>query len=54
MATSLIPQTRLDIAEILRRYDSIPKAAQEVVDILGLEGEKFKSVCTHSLKLANS
>ena len=52
MATNLIPQTRFDLAEILRRHDSIPKAAQEVVDILGLEGEKFKSVCTQLSKIS--
>ena len=42
----MIPQTRLDLAEILRRHDSdIPKAAQEIVMILGQEDEKYKSVC---------
>ena len=47
-----IPQTRLDLAKILRHHDSdIPKAAQEIVKILGLEDEKDKSVRAQLVKV---
>ena len=50
--SDIIPHTRLDLAEILHRHDSdIPTAAQEIVKILGLEQEKYKSVCTQLAKV---
>ena len=41
----MIPQTRLDLSEILK------KLAQEIVKILGLEYEKYKSVCAQLVKV---
>ena len=54
MATNLIPQTRLDLAEILRRHDSIPKLLKRLLIYWDWKVRSSSQYVLNSLKLANN